>query len=443
MRHDGRNPQQLRKVTLQTNVFHYPEGSVVIRFGNTIVSCSATIEAEVPSFLQGTGTGELIAQYHMFPRATRKRNMETPVEDTMIIQHLIERSLRAVVDLEKLGERSIVMDCDVLQADGGLQAASITGAFVALRLAVDTLLQKKVLQEDPINEPVVSVNVGLFPEGVYVDLDEKEEKFALAKMNLVMTESGKFIEIQGRGVGSTFDGEQLNEMLFYGKSAMEQLILEQKSVMFKPLQQERGEPLKTIIIATRNTGKAQEFKTMFGRAGYEVKTLADYPELPDVEETGSTFEENARLKAETIAYLLNQPVLADDSGLKVDALGGMPGIYSARFAGEHKSDAGNNAKLLYELTDVPDEKRTAQFHCTLVFAASGKESLVVEAQWSGRIGRIPKGENGFGYDPLFIPNDSTKTAAEMSSEEKNKMSHRGQAMAKLSQKWQKWLEGER
>ena len=122
-----------------------------------------------------------------------------------------------------------------------------------------------------------------------------------------------------------------------------------------------------------------------------------------MEETGSTFEENARLKAETIAQLLDQPVLADDSGLKVDALGGMPGIYSARFAGEQKSDAGNNAKLLYELTDVPDEKRTAQFHCTLVFAAPKKDSLVVEAEWPGRVARIPSGENGFGYDPLFIP----------------------------------------
>ena len=160
-----------------------------------------------------------------------------------------------------------------------------------------------------------------------------------------------------------------------------------------------------------------------------------------MEETGSTFEENALLKAETIAHLLNQPVLADDSGLKVDALGGMPGIYSARFAGEHKSDAGNNAKLLYELTEVPDEKRTAQFHCTLVFAAPNKDSLVVEAEWPGKIVRIPQGENGFGYDPLFLPDGSDKTAAELPSEEKNKKSHRAQAMKKLSKQWKTWLEG--
>ena len=141
--------------------------------------------------------------------------------------------------------------------------------------------------------------------------------------------------------------------------------------------------------------------------------------------------------------MLDQPVLADDSGLKVDALGGMPGIYSARFAGEQKSDAGNNANLLYELTDVPDEKRTAQFHCTLVFAAPKKDSLVVEAEWPGRVARIPSGENGFGYDPLFIPEGKKQTAAELSSEEKNKISHRAQAMKKLSAEWKQWLEGER
>jgi non-canonical purine NTP pyrophosphatase (RdgB/HAM1 family) len=181
---------------------------------------------------------------------------------------------------------------------------------------------------------------------------------------------------------------------------------------------------------------------MFAKEGYQIKTLKDFPDLPDVAETGSTFEENARLKAETIANILQCPVLADDSGLKVDALGGMPGIYSARFAGEHKSDASNNAKLLYELTDIPDEERTAQFHCTLVLAAPKRESLVVEAEWPGRIGRIPRGENGFGYDPLFIVDKTDKTAAEISSEEKNKNSHRGQAIEKLQLQWKEWLEGE-
>lgn len=126
----------------------------------------------------------------------------------------------------------------------------------------------------------------------------------------------------------------------------------------------------------------------------------------------------------------------------MDALHGMPGIYSARFAGERKSDAANNAKLLHELTGVPDEKRTAQFHCTLVFAAPNKESLVVEAEWPGRIARIPRGENGFGYDPLFIVDGLEKHAAELPAAEKNKLSHRGQALQKLQAVWLDWLEGD-
>ncbi len=447
MRHDGRQVQEVRKITIETNVFKHPEGSVMIKFGDTTVVCSATVETNVPPFLRDTGTGWVTAEYSMLPRATNTRNRRESSKGkqsgrTMEIQRLIGRSLRAVVDLEKLGERSIIVDCDVLQADGGTRTASITGAFVALKLAVEKLLREKELAEDPINEHLAAISVGILPDdSCVVDLDYEEDSSALVDMNLVMTESGKFVEIQGTGEEATFDGEQLNDMLFYGKHAIEQLILEQKNALFTLEKNDSVDENKTIVIATRNAGKAEEFKAMFGKEGYEVKTLFDYPDLPDVAETGATFEENARLKAETIARMLNQPVLADDSGLKVDALGGRPGIYSARFAGEQKSDAGNNAKLLYELTEVPDEKRTAQFHCTLVFAAPDKESLVVEAEWPGKIGRIPKGENGFGYDPLFLPVGSEKTAAELSSEEKNKVSHRAQAMKKLSTRWKTWLEG--
>ncbi|MGM9903932.1 MAG: ribonuclease PH [Enterococcus sp.] len=449
MRHDGRSPQELREIKIETNVFKHPEGSVVISFGETKVICSATVEESVPPFLKGTGTGWVTAEYSMLPRATSTRNRRESSKGklsgrTMEIQRLIGRSLRAIVDLGKLGERSIIVDCDVIQADGGTRTASITGAFVALRLAVDTLLQRRELVKDPIKEHLAAISVGILPDQTCVtDLDYEEDASAFVDMNLVMTESGKFVEIQGTGEEATFDGEQLNEMLFYGKTAIESLILEQKNVLLSSIESNNMDNKdKTIIIATRNAGKAEEFRAMFAKEGYTVKTLFDYPEIPDVEETGSTFEENARLKAETIARLLQHPVLADDSGLKVDALGGRPGVYSARFAGEHKNDASNNAKLLFELTDVPDEERTAQFHCTLVFAAPDKESLVVEAEWPGKIGRIPKGENGFGYDPLFIPDGYQQSAAEISSEEKNRHSHRGLAMEKLSKQWQEWLEGE-
>ncbi|KAF1301161.1 MULTISPECIES: ribonuclease PH [Enterococcus] len=445
MRHDGRSIQDIRKITIETNVYKYPEGSVVISFGDTKVICSATVEQSVPPFLRDSHTGWVTAEYSMLPRATASRNRRESSKGkisgrTMEIQRLIGRSLRAVVDLKKLGERSIVVDCDVLQADGGTRTASITGAFVALRLAVNQLLQKNILTEDPIKEHLAAISVGILPDGeIVTDLDYEEDFSALVDMNLVMTESGRFVEIQGTGEEATFDGEQLNSMLFFGKTAIESLIAFQKEAL---LEEVASTDDQTIVIATRNPGKAKEFHALFGASGYQVKTLLDFPELPDVAETGKTFEENARLKAETIAQILKRPVLADDSGLKVDALHGMPGIYSARFAGERKSDAANNAKLLHELTGVPDEKRTAQFHCTLVFAAPNKESLVVEAEWPGRIARIPRGENGFGYDPLFIVDGLEKHAAELPAAEKNKLSHRGQALQKLQAVWLDWLEGD-
>ena len=445
MRHDGRNNHQLREISIQTHVYKHPEGSVVISFGDTIVICSATLEDRVPPFLKGSGTGWVTAEYSMLPRATNTRNRREASKGkltgrTMEIQRLIGRALRSVVDLEKLGERSIVVDCDVVQADGGTRTASITGAFVALRLAIDKLLQTNELTEDPIKEHLAAISVGILADGTgVVDLDYDEDSQANVDMNLVMTEGGAFVEIQGTGEETTFTGEELNQMLLLGKTAIEELIVKQKEALYTT-KTELLEADKTIMIATGNPGKAKEFEKMFAEAGYQIRTLKDYPDLPDVKETGKTFEENARLKAETIANILQMPVLADDSGLEVDELGGLPGIYSARFAGEHKSDGSNNAKLLYELTDVPDEKRGAQFHCTLVFAAPKKQSLVVEAKWRGRIGRIPRGDNGFGYDPLFIVEGMDKTAAELSNEEKNHLSHRGQALAKLQKEWQSWLE---
>lgn len=443
MRHDGRAVQQLRPVKIETNVFKHPEGSVVISFGDTKVICSATLEDSVPPFLRGSGSGWVTAEYSMLPRATNTRNRRESAKGklsgrTMEIQRLIGRSLRAVIDLEKLGERSIIVDCDVIQADGGTRTASITGGFVALRLAVNKLLASGELAEDPIKEHLAAISVGMLPDGTVVtDLDYLEDSSAAVDMNLVMTESGRFVEIQGTGEEATFNDDELNALILHGKAGIAELIAYQKEALFEAVEIEK----KTIVIATRNPGKAKEFAALFAKEGYQIKTLLDYPDLPDVEETGTTFEENARLKAETIAQLLQQPVLADDSGLVVDALNGMPGIFSARFAGERKSDAANNAKLLHELTNVPDEQRTAHFHCTLVFAAPQKESLVVEADWDGRIARIPQGDNGFGYDPLFIVPGYDKTSAELTSEEKNKISHRGMAVKELERTWKEWLEG--
>lgn len=190
--------------------------------------------------------------------------------------------------------------------------------------------------------------------------------------------------------------------------------------------------MKQIIIATKNKGKVREFNDFFRTYGIEVLSLLDLDsDIPDIEETGATFEENAALKAEQIANLLNKPVLADDSGLMVDALDGAPGVYSARYAGEKKSDYANNEKLLNALKDVPEEKRTAKFICVLAVSVPGEETVFQTGICEGKIGFEPQGNNGFGYDPLFIPNGYTNTMAEISSEEKNRISHRSQAIKKL------------
>ncbi len=189
--------------------------------------------------------------------------------------------------------------------------------------------------------------------------------------------------------------------------------------------------MKEVIIATKNPGKAREFEHIFAPRGIKVRTLLDYPEIADVEETGKTFEENAILKAEAVSLALNKMVIGDDSGLIVDALEGRPGIYSARYAGEPKSDQKNLEKVLGELKGIPEENRTARFYCALAVALPGKETITVAGTCEGRILEEQKGTNGFGYDPVFYVPEKGCTMAELSSDEKNKISHRANALKQL------------
>ncbi|MBT2693093.1 XTP/dITP diphosphatase [Bacillus sp. ISL-55] len=189
--------------------------------------------------------------------------------------------------------------------------------------------------------------------------------------------------------------------------------------------------MESVIIATRNKGKAKEFEKLFLPKGLAVKTLLDYPELEDVEETGSTFKENAILKAEAIANNLGVRVIADDSGLEIDALEGRPGVYSARYAGPEKNDEHNIDKVLEELHGVPERERTARFCCALAMAEPGKETLTVFGTCEGSILNERRGTNGFGYDPIFFVEAEGKAMAELASDEKNKISHRANAIKKL------------
>ncbi|MBL4965936.1 XTP/dITP diphosphatase [Bacillus halotolerans] len=190
--------------------------------------------------------------------------------------------------------------------------------------------------------------------------------------------------------------------------------------------------MKEAIIATHNPGKVKEFKEILEPRGYEVKSLAEIGFTDEIEETGHTFEENAILKAEAVAKAVNKMVIADDSGLSVDNLGGRPGVYSARYAGEQKDDQANIDKVLSELRGIEKEQRTARFRCALAVSIPGDETKTVEGHVEGYIAEEPRGEYGFGYDPIFIVKDKDKTMAELTSDEKNKISHRADALKKLS-----------
>lgn len=234
MRVDGREPLQLRPIHIETNYLKHPEGSVLISVGDTKVICTASIEDRVPPFLRGSGKGWITAEYSMLPRATESRNIRESSKGkvtgrTMEIQRLIGRALRAVVDLEVIGEKTVWIDCDVIQADGGTRTASITGAFVAMTLALNGLAEKKAFSRFPITDYLAATSVGVLEdELVALDLNYAEDSSALVDMNLVMTGSGEFVELQGTGEEATFSYQQLQEMLKAGKEGLMKLFEIQK-----------------------------------------------------------------------------------------------------------------------------------------------------------------------------------------------------------------------
>lgn len=236
MRPSGRTPDQLREIKLTRDYTCYAEGSVLVEFGRTRVICTASIEDRVPGFLKGKGQGWLTAEYGMLPRSTgsRMRREATQTSQggrTMEIQRLIGRSLRSVVELKKLGERTLTIDCDVIQADGGTRTASITGAYVALVDAVRSLQYEKVLKEDPVNSALASVSVGIYKGTAVLDLDYAEDSNAETDMNVVMNGDGQFIEVQGTAEGHAFSREELNEMLSLAQKGINELFEHQRKAL--------------------------------------------------------------------------------------------------------------------------------------------------------------------------------------------------------------------
>ena len=231
---DNRTLDQIRTTKITPNFAPYAEGSALIQVGGTKVICTATVEERVPPFLRNKGTGWVTAEYAMLPRATQTRtNRETqrPSGRTQEIQRLIGRSLRAVVDMKLLGERQIFIDCDVLQADGGTRTASITGAYVALSLACKRLLNKGTLKKSPLIGELAAVSVGIVNETALLDLCYVEDSNAEVDMNVVCTDGGKFIEIQGTAEGAPFNRDQMNELLALAEKGIGELFIIQQNAL--------------------------------------------------------------------------------------------------------------------------------------------------------------------------------------------------------------------
>ncbi|MDO4588863.1 MAG: ribonuclease PH [Fusobacterium sp.] len=235
-REDGRAENQLRKIRITRDFNLYAEGSVLIEFGNTKVICTASVSEKVPSFLKGQGKGWITAEYSMIPRATGERTQRESAKGklsgrTMEIQRLIGRALRTAVDLDKLGERTVTIDCDVIQADGGTRTTSISGGYIALALAMKKLVENGVIAESPIISNVAAISVGIVGGTPMLDLKYSEDSAAEVDMNVVMNGDGRFVEVQGTGEEATYTRAELNQLLDLAEAGINEIIELQNKII--------------------------------------------------------------------------------------------------------------------------------------------------------------------------------------------------------------------
>ena len=432
IRFDGRTPEQARPISIQTDFVRTAAGSCLIATGNTRVICTASVEEGVPPFLKGKGQGWVTAEYAMLPASTGQRKKRDGIKKdgrSVEIQRLIGRSLRQAIDLTKLGERTITLDCDVLEADGGTRTASITGAMVALTLAIDKLISDGKLLQSPIIHQVAAVSVGVVDNVPCCDLCYVEDSSAQVDMNLVMNEKGEFIELQGTGEGRAFTADELNSLLYYGKCGIEQLMKAQREALGEAARHICPRPL--LVAATGNAHKLKELQHIFGEY-YNVVSMYAAGFNAAIDENATTFAGNAAIKAEAVCEATGLPTIADDSGLTVEALDDEPGVYSARYAlmnGEGEGDKDNNNLLLRRMKGKT--RRQCAFQCAIALALPGQKTRIAEGSCPGVLLEAERGNGGFGYDPLFLYEPLNKTFAEVNEEEKNAVSHRARACEKM------------
>ena len=426
-RPDNRKPNELRPCEITVDFVGTADGSCLIRCGGTRVICTASVDESVPPFLKGKNVGWLTAEYSMLPASTGRRKARDGVKKDgrgVEISRLIGRALRQAVDRRFLGERTITIDCDVLEADGGTRTASITGGFVALVCAVDKLLKQGKIKESPIVHQIAAVSAGIVDDVPCLDLCYLEDSAAQTDMNFVMDETGAFVELQGTGEGRAFSRGELNEILALGEKGIDELHEKQREALGDRTR--HIAPKRTVVIASNNAHKIQEISHML-EDRLNVISMAQAGFTEEIDENGETFEENAAIKARAVAKATGLCALGDDSGLSVDALDGAPGVHSARYCGHHGDDKANNDLLIANMADIPAEDRTAEFVCAMALSLPNGEVTTVRGACPGVITFAPRGTGGFGYDPYF-EYLSGETFAEMAQEEKNQISHRANAM---------------
>lgn len=433
----NRAADEMRLVRIIPDYTEMATGSVLIECGRTRVICTASVQDGVPSFLRGKGSGWLTAEYAMLPGATPQRKARDGVKKdgrSVEIQRLIGRSLRAACDLKRLGERTVYIDCDVIQADGGTRTASITGAFAALCIAVDKLMADGALQDSPIIRQVAAVSVGIIDNVCTLDLEYSQDSRAQVDMNVVMTRDAKgelgFVEVQGTGERRCYSRKELDSLLALGEKGVLELMEAQKNALGECAQVICKKP--KLVLASNNFGKLRELRELLGEK-FDVYSMREMGINMDVEENGETFEENALIKAQALMDVCGCATLADDSGLCVDQLGGRPGVYSARYCGVHGDDEANNQLLLKELSDKPVPHK-AHYGAAVALCRPGHEPMIVYGRCEGEIIGEYRGTGGFGYDPLFVSDDLGVTFAEATPEAKNGVSHRARAIRMILEK---------
>ena len=435
-RRGGREPHRLREVVIAPGYLDFAEGSCLITWGRTRVLCAATVQETVPPFRLAGGGGWLTAEYAMLPRATHGRQERESRRGglagrTQEISRLIGRSLRAAVDLQALGPRTVILDCDVLQADGGTRTASITGAFAALCLALEGLRRQGLLG-------------GPAPDGPGGRGERRGLGVAAAPG------PGLRRRLPGRG-GRQLRGQR-QRRAHRGAAHRRGRALSRRppsgdagpgaAGAQRAVPAAGGGPgpvaAPVLVMASRNPGKLRELRQLLQDLELRLLGLDDFPGLPEIPEAGASFAENAATKAREVARLTGLPALADDSGLEVAALGARPGVFSARYAQDRTfpaapSDADNWRKLLDELRDVPWERRGARFVCEIALALPDGRLFRARGECPGVIALKPEGSQGFGYDPVFWVPDYRATMAQLGPEVKNRISHRARALTALRQ----------